>query len=226
VVLADAIEDARRIRLRIDALADAAAELLREVRRDADKLTAELGFEPELLSGTVQLEPGQDGEQTDPTADQATRIHGAAAGGETDTRAAEPAGREPEVVHDVETVEEEPESAAVEPTTGEAEPAGAEAGIDEASPDEARSDRASGEGAAETKSASEPADAIVVEDDERKGREVSSVPCSACATTGQCSNCGGKGRRFLLRCTECGGSGRCRVCGGPGFVWSGSSSDA
>src|SRR3954469_2672692 len=60
VVLAEAIEDARRIRQRIDALADAASELLRDVRRDADRLTAELGFEPEVLQGIVELEAARE----------------------------------------------------------------------------------------------------------------------------------------------------------------------
>jgi hypothetical protein len=56
--------------------------------------------------------------------------------------------------------------------------------------------------------------------EERGVPEDSSVPCTACGTTGECSRCGGKGRRFLVKCGRCHGDGRCSVCGGPGYVWS------
>jgi hypothetical protein len=114
-VLSDAIEDARRIRQRIDALADAAAELLRDVRRDADRLTAELGFEPELLHGVVQLDEGDSADA------HAGELSGGAATAEQaqpDTQAHEAPASDPML--DL-SEPEEVTDAVVEPDTGDHE---------------------------------------------------------------------------------------------------------
>jgi hypothetical protein len=39
-------------------------------------------------------------------------------------------------------------------------------------------------------------------------------PCPVCASTGNCTRCGGKGRRHALKCSRCQGRGSCSVCAG------------
>ena len=232
MVLADAIEDARRIRERIDALADAATELLRDVRREADRLTAELGFEPELLQGVVEIDSGT---ATEPGADAgiATPDDQAA----IDEPPAEADGAAESTADEIDPGAFDRHSGASHET--EQEPGTRDEPIDQDEEEHTRgpegdsqervdSDRTLADAPQSGGSEAKPSnsdldvdDAVVVDDNDRdRSAKAAPVPCEACDTTGQCSRCKGTGRRArLFRCGKCDGSGRCNVCGGPGYVW-------
>jgi hypothetical protein len=250
-VVADAVEDARLVRKRIDALADAAAELLRDLRRDADRLTTELALEPEVLNGIVLLDRQSDPHGTDdePRADRESETEPDAGTAEEEDPLDFPATNHSSPDEPTGAVDDHADlefdahgpshDASDEWAAGEHDDRDDEADVAGAA------EPADGEPAADAPSsgAEQPeaehdeddavATAVVVESDDAEGsaedaegdgsdqaRELNSVPCEVCETTGQCTRCGGKGRRLMFRCSACHGSGRCSACGGPGFVWS------
>jgi hypothetical protein len=196
----DAISDVRRIRARIEQLAEEAANLLRDVRREADRLTAELALDA--------YPSGRSGIERPRTAESEVRL--------------ESGGPKPEVaVHDFESFQpggNGAESVATEPPVSST----FETEIIDADLEEAQADR-------EEEFGSVPVDATVVDDvtpavpaspePEESEAAPAATPCDSCDASGKCSRCNGSGKRLIFRCSRCGGSGCCPVCGGPGFIW-------
>lgn len=215
--MADAVEDARAIRLKIDALAEAAAELLRDVRRSADRLTADLGFEPEVVSGVVQLAPGSQDEDA-----QGAPEPEAAPSALPDGTVAPDQDRQTSAVS-----AEEPAGVATEEDRSGGDADAVDAPVDATLvEDEPEATVAAAEPVEEQQPSSEPQDESKDSAGQKNGHGAGAtavkgktVPCYDCQASGACSKCDGKGKRFLFRCSQCGGSGLCPTCGGPGFLW-------
>jgi hypothetical protein len=247
-VVADAVEDARAIRLRIDALADAASELLRDVRRSADRLTADLGFEPEVVSGVVQLTASSQPEEAEqvftapdravatpaPSESEPEPVETVSPVREQDSPDSEGMGDDP--VHDDAPVDEDADAGEtagepVDATLVEEEPEGVATADADSDDDQSGPTDGDSNGSAPAVVAVEAADAEAGADSDAEVESVGrrraeavaaqgkTVPCFDCQASGACSKCDGKGKRFLFRCSQCGGSGLCPTCGGPGFLW-------